>query len=838
MSALGLYGSLLVICVAAAIIGQAVAALCGRRTWSWIAPAVGMAVLIVVGGLTIRLPGRGTTAAVSVAGLVILSLVVLWRLRPSDLSEALRAGAPVAIVVALAASLPFAAAGHLGELGVRVNNDLGIHLQNADWLRTHAGDEPIQVGQGYPVGPHGLVVAVAELTGANLREAFTGLLIAVQVLIATTSLAVFGRLAPVRRAIAALLVGLAYLSTSFYVQSAFKETLMGLFVVGFALALRELAGEDRPAERTHTSTGGRLAATIRSSVPLGLIVAAGVQTYSYPGVYWATGTAALWAVGVFVVAGGLRAPGSVMRRLWPLLSPLAIGAAILIAITAPALARITSFVEAQEGSFGGTFGQGAVGNLYGPIPPDEILGLWLSSDFRFAPPGDVAASALALLGVVALVVAIVRLVRRRELALLAALATSGVIYLGTRDLSSTYVQSKALAIAAPLVMLCTLGGLLEPTAQQPDGARGSFGDRARWLGLRVRDFIALAGPRELGNLGRSILAAAFCAAALFSTYLALGGASVGPELRSADLAELRPELEGTRVAFLAFGDNYSEYDLRAADSVVTAGSARTTLPRRFDFDSVAPAALREADLAIAARSPFSSESPDGFRTLRSTDHFTLLERAGPTGPRHSLGEARRTVRSVVPPGRVLDCDTTKGRAVSRRRGVARIAPTPPVVGLPENWSASAQLPRVAGESVSSIDPFILSPGVIPVDYEVKPSQSLRLSRGRWVISLQYVSPDSLRVDAPGLRAELPPVVDAQGPFWEVGSLRVTESGPVPFTVGVERPPLLRRILQGPDALRTRPDTVIGAIAATRVEPRRTVPLADACGEYIDWYRLE
>jgi hypothetical protein len=35
-----------------------------------------------------------------------------------------------------------------------------------------------------------------------------------------------------------------------------------------------------------------------------------------------------------------------------------------------------------------------------------------------------------------------------------------------------------------------------------------------------------------------------------------------------------------------------------------------------------------------------------------------------------------------------------------------------------------------------------------------------------------------------------------------------------------------------------PETIIGAIAATRVEPRRTVPLSDACGEYVDWYRVE
>jgi hypothetical protein len=644
-----------------------------------------------------------------------------------------------------------------------------------------------------------------------------------------------GGLATVRRALAALLVGLAYLAASFYVQSAFKETLMGLFVVAFVLSLRELAIEDRPLDRA-PRVQARLVTTLRSSVPLALIVAAGVQTYSYPGTYWAAGTSALWAIGVFAWDGGLRAPGPALRRLWPLLSPLAIGAAILIAITAPALARITRFVEAQEVSFGGTFGQGAIGNLYGPIPPDQVLGLWPSSDFRFAAPGDAVPSALTLLGIVALLVAIVRLVSRRELALLAGLATSGVVYLGTRELSSIYVQSKALAIAAPVVMLCTLAGLLDPAGERHHEGKRSFGDRARRFGLRVRDFIALAGPRELGDLGRSVLAAAFAVAALFCTYLALGGAAVGPELRAVDLAELRPALAGRQVVFLAFADDYSAYELREAASVFSAGSEAKSLPSRFDFDSVPPSSLREADLVIATKSPLSSEPPDGFRTVRSTDHFTLLARAGPTGPRRSLGEQRPSLSGGVPPGRVLDCDSPRGRALSRQGGTASVFPTPPVVGRAENWSASASPPRIAGEAVGSTDPEILNPGVIPIDDDVHPSQTLRLSPGRWVVSLQYVSTNPLRVEAPGLGAELPEVVDPQGPFWKVGSVRVTDGGAIPFTVRVQRPPLIRRVLQGPEALRTRPETVIGAIAATRAEPRRTVPLGQACGDYVDWYR--
>ena len=41
----GTYASLAVILVAAAVSGQGLFALCGRREWSWLAPAVGLALL-------------------------------------------------------------------------------------------------------------------------------------------------------------------------------------------------------------------------------------------------------------------------------------------------------------------------------------------------------------------------------------------------------------------------------------------------------------------------------------------------------------------------------------------------------------------------------------------------------------------------------------------------------------------------------------------------------------------------------------------------------------------------------------------------------------------------
>ena len=45
-------------------------------------------------------------------------------------------------------------------------------------------------------------------------------------------------------------------------------------------------------------------------------------------------------------------------------------------------------------------------------------------------------------------------------------------------------------------------------------------------------------------------------------------------------------------------------------------------------------------------------------------------------------------------------------------------------------------------------------------------------------------------------------------------------------------------LDDPSPLYSRAQTAIpGTIAATRIAPPRRVPLSEACGEYVDWYRV-
>jgi hypothetical protein len=786
VSPVALYGSLAFIFAASMAVGWAVLAAIGRREWSWLAPAVGLAVLILVSALTIRLPGRALTASLAVAAVIGASLLIVSRHAPG-LSAAARVGLPVVLACVAAASLPFAVGGGLDVLGPRVNDDLGLHLYYAEWLDSREGIEPAEVSGGYPIGPHALVLAVSGLTGAGLPATFTGLLIAVASITALASLAVLVcRPIPVR-VLGALLVGFAYLAASFYVQSAFKETLMGLFILSVAFVLREAAGEGPTATRAHPP------AWLGAAILIALLAAASVQTYSLYGLAWTAGPVGLW--GLFTVGarwkrGGGGIDGIQSRRL---AAPIGIALAVLALGALPDWGRAVNFV--------GLRGTGsaipATVNLSGaPISPYEVLGIWLSNTFSVgSPPSlELYAALLTLVAVAAIAIGALRLGQRREIALLAALIVGGTSFLVARLFSGPYFEARALAIVAPLVMAVALIGVLP----QP-------GDR--WL------------RRE-----RSALGALFVPAALFSTYLALAGAHVDRDDHDTQLASLRPELRGSRVLFLGGGDLFAAWDLRGASVFSPTGTpggfveaTRPGLPRageRVDFDTVTRGVLDEMDFVITAGSGYASEPPSNFRPVRSTESFTLWERTGPTPNRHTLREGDL-------PGAVLDCDARQGRRISRRGGRAHIFSTRPVLGGVDEWRRGAAtepaFPRlVEGEQLH---------------------QAIRLPAGRWKISLQYWSLEPVLLDGPELHRELPASTSVIGPYWPVGIVEMHEPGRAVFAIEPNQRPTLRRLLAGPSSLHTGPEGQVGTIAAVRAADRRTVPLSDACGELVDWYEV-
>ncbi|HJX33017.1 MAG TPA: hypothetical protein VJ257_02365, partial [Solirubrobacterales bacterium] len=289
---IGTYASAVLICAASLLVGRALLAFAGRDSWSWLEPAVGFGAILTVTGVLARAPGHGTTATV---GLVLL-IVAAATMQASSRTRRRRAekrpispllgpsagwgwGLAVAIVVVLALSIPFAVSGRWGLLGEGFNNDLGLHLAWAEWLRSGFGPTP---DAGYPLGPHGLAVATAAVPGIGLAQAFIGEIFAIGVLTALTALAALRDLGPVRRVLAATLVALPYLAASYFAQAAFKETAEALFVLAFAVGLHNLdrrRAEKRPISPLIGPSAGSLGGLVRLALaPLAL---AGGIFFSY-----------------------------------------------------------------------------------------------------------------------------------------------------------------------------------------------------------------------------------------------------------------------------------------------------------------------------------------------------------------------------------------------------------------------------------------------------------------------------------------------------------------------------------------------------------------------------
>src|SRR5829696_8135883 len=96
------------ICAASLIAGRALFVAFGRREWTWLSGPVGLAALVVVAQPLVRLPGRGTTAAIVLAIALVACLVYLrGRWEGPAPRELAREALPVAAIVVVAAALPF-----------------------------------------------------------------------------------------------------------------------------------------------------------------------------------------------------------------------------------------------------------------------------------------------------------------------------------------------------------------------------------------------------------------------------------------------------------------------------------------------------------------------------------------------------------------------------------------------------------------------------------------------------------------------------------------------------------------------------------------------------------
>ena len=558
---LGTYGSFAAILLASGCVGQAVFCICGRRTWSWLAPAVGLAAITAVAWATVRLPGDGTAAAIAIGALALVAIAVVWGRAPGTGAELVR-GAPALAAALVLASLPFIVEWRFGILGTGLNPDMSQHLFAAD--RLAHGDGSGLLMQGYPLGPHALVVAASKVTGASLVHAFDGLAIAVAACATLAPLELLRRLAPWRRTVGAVLVGLPYLVASYLIQGAFKETMQALLVLAFAIALHQVARGSLVGE------GGR---RWLAAAPLGVLAIGSVYAYSFPGLLWLAGAAGLWAVVELTVAwrrGSGRAAAAMARAA---AVPAVVAVVLVAVVAAPEVGRMADFASFETFNPSGA----GLGNLFNPISPLEALGIWPSGDFRL-DPGDGAMPAAGyylgeLIGLAALAYGLAWWVRRREWAVPSALAVAVALYAYAHFAGTPYQAAKATVIASPLAMLVAVRALLSPEPIVQLGAiRGAVG--------RTRTSATGTLLRWQSPVG-TVLAAAFCAAAAACTVLALVNGPVGPATYSPALTELRPELRQGSTLVLAseqlledeHGRDYVVWELRGGRVCVQAAGS-------------------------------------------------------------------------------------------------------------------------------------------------------------------------------------------------------------------------------------------------------------------------
>jgi hypothetical protein len=520
-----------------------------------------------------------------------------------------------------------------------------------------------------------------------------------------------------------------------------------------------------------------------SLVPSGVIAAASLLTYSYLAVAW-LGVA---AVVVLALVGIARRPQwtETFAAARAAAVPLAIGmgvALLAVAVELPRLVRYVGAVGASPASGESGIASGALGNLAGPLHRAEALPVWPSGDFRFPPAANAFLyHELKWLAVLALVGGTLFLIaRRRDAGLLGAAAAAVVMWWLSDRGQSPYVTAKALVILSPFVALVTLRALLPETLP------------AAW---RWRGVWAL----------RVALAAAIVVAGFASTQLVLRSSPVESPAQRDQLAELRPLVARGPTLFIGLDDYaavrldrmplaYVGVAFPPSVGVATRAEKPFQYGNALDWDSFSAETLDRFRYVVAVRSPYASSPPANFRLLRATPLYAAWERTGPTMPRSTIEP------DDAPAGRLHCTHSARARAVARTPGVAAIERGTPVL-------LANALPAVGAGGATSVP--------------------IRLPKGAWSLAMKYTSPLPVRLQLDDLRLpEAPANTTRPGSWWPVGSWR-SDGRRHTLTVIGERQTRL--------SATAFPASVSG-IVAVRPGGDELVPLREACGRMVDWYR--
>lgn len=414
-----------------------------------------------------------------------------------------------------------------------------------------------------------------------------------------------------------------------------------------------------------------------------------------------------------------------------------------------------------------------LGNLVAPLPGWEALGIWNSADFRLPASPEFSGGIWSLFVLVLIGIGTVWALRRGRWLLPAAAATALAIWRYSEQTQSPYVTAKALMIASPLLLLLAVLPLAEG---------GVAGRRSRWPWFAL-SLLCLGLFLQIGK----------------SDLRALRFSPIAPAGLAHQLETFRPVVEGKRTLFLG-EDEFIRWQLAGAEVDPVAVASAQVLPLRgekdwqdaeaIDFDTVRASTLNDYTYVVSYRDAAASAPPPQYRLVGATEDYELWKRTGKVPERMTLEEGEWS-------GATLECDTPAGREILAGGGVAAVRRPPFRIPLASQVRA--------GETFNT---------------------SLDLPPGTWELQMPYISPYPIEVKAPGLRRTLPASLSRFGPRLPVGRVTAHAGQSLPLSLHVEDHWL-------------SPPTAVATLAYMTATPRggeRVVPVAEACGRYVDWYR--
>ena len=587
-------------------------------------------------------------------------------------------------------------------------DDGGSWLGFTDYLLTSGRTPPAELSStfdrlisvnfpNYPVGvfpPLGISAALAGVDPAWVLQPYMALMAALLAVLVYRALEPVTSVRALRCAAAVVVVQAATLY-GYVLWGGIKEVATALLVFTFAVAAAGIV-------RRGSTVGQRAAVAV---VALALLTVIGRSGLGY-----------LVPIAVVFAIAWFYERERISGRIVAILAG-ALAIAALLVVLIGRRGPIASLIPGMEGD---------MGNLIAPLSRLQMLGVWITGDFRF-PPEHLWATraAIAVVTVMALLGLIVA-IRRRQWAVPFVFAASVGIALSAQETGGAWLAGKAIAIASPAVLAAAAVGVL-----------WAIGSRRINLDFRL---VAIGGVAA---------ALVITGGVLWSNALAYHDVWLAPRAQLAELESIGEQFAGRGPAMIP---EYSVYGarhfLRELDAEAASELRVNPISLRdgsllqkggaADIGAFPPASLERYNLLVLRRGPSASRPPYPYRLARAGEYYDVWER----DPGRGKVLSDLTLDAPQPATAAADCSAIKHLADGAPEGATLVGVArAPVINVS---FADAVLP-------AGWVPMADSGGVLPLGPGTASAPVAVPTAGRYDLWLAGSYPGSLKVYIDGRR---------------------------------------------------------------------------------------